>query len=140
MKVFLDSSILFAASYSQTGGSTAIINLAKKGKLLLFSSRFAIKEAERNLSKKAKEHHLDRFYQILEEVKITLVDVKRDLAKKTFGKMTGEKDAPILAAAIKSKANFLLTFDRKHLLTPKVKRKSFPIIVLTPEELIKKYL
>lgn len=140
MKVFLDSSVLFAASYSPAGGSRAIIELAKKGKFLLISSRFAIKESERNLGKKAKEHHVDSFYRILEEAQINLVDVKRDIAKKTFSKITGEKDSSIIASALKSKANFLLTFDRKHLLTQRILKSKLPIKIVTPGRFIQDYL
>lgn len=139
-KVFLDANVLFAASYSPTGGSAEVINRAKENKLILYSSRLAVKEAERNLRRKASEMELDRFYRIFEEAKVTLVDAAKKAAKDQFADLIGEKDAPILASAIKAKAKFLITLDRKHLLTPKVQKAKLPIKIITPGQLIQDYL
>lgn len=51
--VFLDANVIFSAAYSDIGGSAYVFQLAKKSRLTLYSSRLAIKEAERNLRKKA---------------------------------------------------------------------------------------
>lgn len=139
-KVFLDANVLFAASYSPKGGSAEIINRARENKLILYSSRLAVKEAERNLRRKAGESELDRFYRLIEEAQIILTDSSKKKAKDQFKDIVVEKDAPILASAIKSKAKFLVTLDRKHLLTPKVQKAKLPIKIITPGRLIQDYL
>ena len=139
-KVFLDANVLFAASYSPTGGSAKLINLRKENKLSLYSSRLAVKEAERNLRRKAGESELDRFYRLIEEAQIILTDAKKEIAKSQFKDIVVEKDAQILASAIKSKAKFLITLDRKHLLTPKIQKAKLPIKIITPGQFIQDYL
>lgn len=139
IKVFLDANVLFAASYSQEGGSSKILELAKRDKIKIFTSRLAVKEAERNLRNKASDKELDRFYNLMSEVTIHLVESQRDLAKRKFAKITGEKDAPILAAALKSRAKFLITLDRKHLLnigSPIARN----LRIVTPGKFIEKHL
>ena len=139
IKVFLDANVFFAAAYSSTGGSFYILELARKDKITVFTSRLAVKEAEKNLRDKASEEVLDRFYNFMSEIDIKFVEANRDLAKRKFAKIAGEKDAPILAAALKSGAKFLITLDRKHLLNI-----GFPIVpdlrIVTPGKFIEKHL
>lgn len=139
-KVFLDANVLFAASYSQVGGSAEIIKRAKENKLILYSSRLAVKEAERNLRRKAGESQLDRFYGLVEEAKLILTESNKKRAKNQFKNLVGEKDAPILASAVKSKAKFLITLDRRHLLTLKVQKAELSIKIITPGQFIQDYL
>jgi len=140
IKVFLDANVIFSAAYSLSGGSAQIIELGKKGKLSVTSSRLAVKEAERNLREKGNEQQLDYFYRIFEDVDIDLVKVDRKAAKMEFGNLVGEKDAPILSAAIRSGAKFLVTLDKKHFLNKKVARANLPLNTVTPGKLIEKYL
>jgi len=140
IKIFLDANVIFSAAYSFSGGSAKILETSGKGKLHIISSRLAVKEAERNLREKANEEHLDNFYRIFERVNIDLVEVDRKLAKLEFRDLVGEKDAPILSAAIRSGAKFLVTLDKKHFLNVKVMKADLPLDVVTPGELIEKYL
>ncbi|OGY26016.1 MAG: putative toxin-antitoxin system toxin component, PIN family [Candidatus Woykebacteria bacterium RBG_16_44_10] len=140
IKVFLDANVLFSAANSPTGGSAYVVELARAGKLRLFSSRLAVKEAERNLREKSTEAALLRFYDLLDEVTIELFDTNRARAKKSWEYLVGAKDAPILAAAIVSKAQFLITLDKKHFLNPQVLGIDLPIKILRPGGFIENYL
>jgi len=140
IKIFLDANVIFSAAYSLSGGSAKILETGGRGKLYLISSRLAVKEAERNLREKGSDEQLDNFYRIFEDVNIDLVKVDRGLARTEFGDLVGEKDAPILAAAIRSGAKFLVTLDKKHFLNKKVAEANLPINVVTPGEFIEKYL
>jgi len=51
--------------------------------------------------------------------------------------MTTQKDAHVLAAALACRAEYLLTLDRRHLLTDKVLDAGLPIEVLTPGTFLK---
>ncbi len=52
-------------------------------------------------------------------------------------KIIEAKDAPIVAAAIAAQAEYLATYDRKHLLVKKTEIKgTFGIIVATPDEIL----
>ena len=139
IKAFLDANILFAAAYSSTGGSFYIFELAKKDKIKVFTSRLAVKEAEKNLRDKASEEALDRFYNFMSEIDIKFVEANRDLAKSEFSRITGEKDAPIFAAALKSGAVFLITLDKKHLLNIRFS-KIGKLQIVSPGDFIEKHL
>ena len=53
-------------------------------------------------------------------------------------KTVEEKDAPIVAGAIAAKADYLVSYDRKHLLHQKQKiSDNFKVKTVTPDELIK---
>ncbi len=138
IKIFLDANVLFAAAYSRKGGSFEVINLAKKKKVKIFTSRLAIKEAEKNLREKAGDHEIDQFYTSLSEIDVTLINIDSFRSKGKYGELTGEKDAPILAAAIKSGSKFLITLDKKHLLSIALEFKR--ITIVTPGDFIEKHL
>ena len=135
-KVFLDANVIFSAANSDTGGSAYIFQLAKKIKLTLYSSRLAIKEAERNLRKKADTQKLLNFYDLLNQIPVKLIDVDRTKAKGKFSDLVGEKDSPIIASAIASKANFFLTLDKKHFLNEKVLKANLPIKIVNPSSFL----
>ena len=139
-KVFLDANVIFSSIISASGGSAYIIELAKKKKLKLISSRLALKEVQRNLREKREDSDIIKFYDLLAEIEILLIDTNRLRAKKEHASLMGEKDAPILAAALASKAEFLLTLDKKHFLNSKVAKANLPIKIVPPGEFIKKYL
>lgn len=139
-KLFLDANVIFSAAYSDTGGSSYIFQLAKKGRLILYSSRLAIKEAERNLRKKADIERVLNLYGLLNEISIKLIDINRTKAKEKFSDLVGEKDSPILASAIASKADFFLTLDKKHFLNEKVLKANLPIKIVNPSQFIEKCL
>jgi len=84
IRVFLDANVIFSASYSNKGASFYIFQLAKKGKLRLYSSR--------------------------------------------------------LASAISTKAEFLLTLDKKHFFNEKVLNARLTVKIATPAQFIKNYL
>lgn len=139
-KLFLDANVLFAATISSSGGSAYIFELARRHKVRLFSSSLALKEAERNLREKTDEEAVLRFYDLLEDVDIRLFSVDRKKAKKNFAKLVGEKDAPILGAAISAEVDFLITLDKKHFLNQKIFKTNLLIKILTPGQFIEKFL
>jgi predicted nucleic acid-binding protein len=53
-------------------------------------------------------------------------------------KLIHSEDAPILAAALKSKPDFLITWDIKHFLKKEV-ISNVPFTICTPKEFIQKY-
>ena len=131
-KAFLDSSVLFTAVNSPTGGSAKLFTLQK---ILLTTSPYVLTEVERNIRKKLFKHHLERFFMLV--AKLEIIEQKPDLkliekAKKAIV----EKDAVILAEAKQAKADFLVTLDRNHFLTEKAKNFIKPVKIVTPKMLI----
>ena len=127
-KYFLDSSVLFTAVNSVTGGSA---KLFAQTDIKLYVSKLVLTETERNVRDKLQSYHLDRFLKLVE--KLEIIDIKPDpkliiLAKKVIV----EKDAAILSQAKDAKTD-LITLDKRHFLTDKAKNFLKPHKILTPK-------
>ena len=135
--VFLDASMLVAAVLSREGGSFRVVTEASVRGTLLITSRYAYQETKQALQEKYPQfltelHRLSPLFAILPNP-----------PEKTIRKVIewiDYKDAPILAAAIRHKANVLITLDRKHFLENEIlKEKIEHIEILTPGSFIQKY-
>ena len=134
-KVFVDSSVLYSACYSSTGASREIIRQGILGKIKLVISKHIIEEVERNLEKDA-PNVIPILQQFLSSVPFMVVHPTKNEVEKT-SKYVDLKDAPILAAAKKAKADYLISLDTKHLVKPKVAERAELDIVL-PGEFLKR--
>ncbi len=113
IKIFLDSSVLFAAVLSPTGGSSKLFTLEN---IKLQTSKLVLAEVERNVRNKGENYHLERFFMLVE--KLVIIDqVPNDFLISKAKKVIVEKDAVILAEAKQAKTNILITLDQKHFLT-----------------------
>lgn len=117
LKVFLDATILFSAAFSAKRASRELLRLAQQGKVDLVTSQIAITETERNLATKSDEGLL-LFQVLMERLPITVLENPSRIAVEQAAKYTALKDAPIVAGAIEAEADYLATFDRKHLINP----------------------
>lgn len=113
LRFFLDANILFTAAFSPGGRSAALVRLAGAGRCELVTSPHALAEARRNLKVKA-SHSLDG----LERDILARVDIVEEAGpeelRRALEKGLPLKDAPILAAAIRSDAHYLVTGDSRH--------------------------
>ena len=114
LAIFIDASVLFAASDSERGASREIIRYALRGQIQLVINKFVLEETRKNLASKRPDALY--FFQILEEtipfeiVNPTLSEV---LAMQPY---TAFKDAPHFASALKGKVFCLVSLDRKHMI------------------------
>lgn len=131
--VFLDSSVLFSAVNSPTGGSAKLF-ITKEIKLV--TSKVVATEVERNVRKKLASYHLERMMLLMSQ--LTLLPqspgVERIKRAKT---VIVEKDAVILAEAKQSKADIIATLDKKHFFTKTVMDFVKPQKILAPEMILK---
>src|SRR4030042_6045286 len=114
--VFIDSSVLFTASNSPTGGSAKLFTL-KSIKLVV--SPLVLTETERNIRKKLHSYELERFFKLVARTHILDQKPDVDLVRQAK-RVIIEKDAVILAEARLSKSDFLVTLDKKDFLNEKV--------------------
>lgn len=113
-KVFLDSSVIIAALASRTGGSHEVLALAELGLIAPFISEDVVSEVLRNVNKKL-PGSANLFYMLFKALPFRIIDAaERDM--EYARSLINEKDAPILAAAISGKVDWLLSLD-KHFLT-----------------------
>jgi len=138
MRVFLDASVMVAATLSSKGGSFRVVNEAAFYGHQLFTSRYAYRETEETIAEKRPESLINfigmaQFIILIEEPPLKLV--------KEMGKVIDIKDAPIVAAAVNEKVEILLTLDRKHFLENiQLKKKFSDLKIITPGEFIQNYL
>jgi uncharacterized protein len=105
-RLFLDANILFSASYRADAGVAVLWAIAN---VTLFTSRYAIEEAKRNLLEQEQKKRLERLVQPLHVVQATTAPkaICRDIE-------LPDKDWPILGGAIAAEATHLITGDLKH--------------------------
>lgn len=129
---FLDSSVLFSAVNSPSGGSSKLFTLPK---IKLVTSKVVLIEVERNVRKKLLAHHIDRFFMLADKINI-LSQLPNEKEIKAARRVIKEKDAVILSEAKQAQTSFLVTLDRKHFMTKEVANFLKPQRVLTPKDLI----
>ncbi len=113
IKVFLDSSVIFAGLAFSKGGSFQVLLLIEAGIIIPYVSGQVVTEVTQNAQRKLPEV-ADAFYALFKVLKFNLIDPTENnllYAKK----LINEKDAGILAAAITAEVDWLLSLD-KHFL------------------------
>ncbi len=127
-RLFLDANVLFSAAYRSDAG---LQELWKLKRVVLCSSRYALEEARINLDEESQQATLGRL-----SMSLSLFDALGDLP---HGVSLPAKDAPILLAAIASKATHLLTGDIRHF-GPYLGRKVAGVTILLPGDYLKNRL
>lgn len=130
--VFVDSSVLFTAVNSPTGGSAKLFTIKH---LQLITSSFVLTEVERNIRKKLLDYHLERFFILVSQLIIIDIPIQHAILVKVE-KAIVEKDAFILAQAKLSKSVYLVTLDRKHFFNKETFAFIMPAKIVTPKELL----
>ena len=138
--LFLDASVMVSASHSPSGGSSLIIEVCQGGMFRAVLSSKVILEARVNIAEKFGETELLRFYQQLAGLEPEIVPPSSSERLAQCTTIVGEKDAHVLAAALDCGADYLLTLDRRHLITTVVLNAGLPLRVITPGEFLKKLL
>jgi len=101
-KLFLDANVLFSAAYQPSSG---LLKFWKLKNVKLITSAYAFEEALRNLDCTVQQKRLKELMtsiEIIENALEAIIPKSITLPK---------KDQPILAAALKAKANYLITGD-----------------------------
>jgi len=77
---------------------------------------------------------LGSFYELIKDIMI--IAVEGNIAKHFYKDTIEEKVDPILFGAKQSKADFLITLDKKHFFTEKLLKEKFSFKILTPGQFI----
>jgi hypothetical protein len=130
--VFFNASVILAGLKSPNGGSAKLLNWVKENKIIGIISEIVIEEVLKNTNKifLTKEKALKLISQIFLIVKSPnkkYFSVFKDI-------VLDEGDIHLLVSAKNVKANFLVSLDKKHILSLKNKIKDFKIV--SPKELI----
>jgi predicted nucleic acid-binding protein len=137
-RLFLDACILVTAANSPEGGSARLLQLAAEGKVRLIATRRVLHEAKGNIITLLGRPLWAWFVRTIGPLRLSLADSPTRTEKSEWSKVTHEKDAHILAGAIKAKADILISLDRRHVLKPSV-QEAFPIPIMSPGDFLQKF-
>jgi predicted nucleic acid-binding protein len=133
--VFIDSSVLYAAAFSATGPARRLILKGLEGSVTLALSDLVLEETKRNLTKNAPSAL--PYFTILADLFSPFIINPTKAQVLKAAQVVHLKDAPIVAAAAKGKADYLATHDIKHLLShAQAIEEAYGITVIAPAELI----
>ena len=134
--VFIDTSVLFSACLSKIGASALILGFCRKNKIKGYISRYVLSEVKRNALQKLNQLGKQRLNFYVLQSNLNIVDNPTLEEIKICQEVLNSKDAPILAAAVKNKVNYLITFNTRDFLLPKVKDFVKPLTILTPRDFV----
>ncbi|MEK6691195.1 MAG: PIN domain-containing protein [Nitrospirota bacterium] len=134
-KVFLDTSALIVGIASSKGAARAVLQLAEIGLIEVIVSRQVIVETDRNIEEKLPEM-LNEYREFIELLAPVLINDPRQKDVSKYLKVINLDDAPILASAVTSGADFLVTWDKKHFISKNIRIHS-SLKIVTPGEFLK---
>lgn len=135
IKVFVDASVLFAASASATGASREILRYAWRREIIPVLNGLVLEETERSLAAK-RPGALDMFYLFRESLPLAVVEPTPQEVMAMWP-YTDYEDAPHLVTAKKAHVDCLVSLDRRHMVNRRddVLQK-VGLRILLPEELL----
>jgi predicted nucleic acid-binding protein len=134
-KVFLDTSVIFAAVLSPTGGARKLFQLGEAGMLKLVIGPNVLRECDEVVRRKVPSS-LPALAQLLAlgQVETSIAPAKRQIAL-ARSIVEYEPDALVLAEAISARPDWFITHDKEHFL--KERKGSNPAFNIgTPGDLI----
>ena len=132
--VFFNASVVLAALRSKSGGSAKLINWGSQGRINGVISEIVLDEIRRHLSKiKVSRRHLRNCLLAFNKIYPAPGLKSVDKLSKT---VADPGDAHLLASCQDIKADYLVSLDKKHILSLKTRVKR-PRIV-NPKELIER--
>ncbi|MBC7264810.1 MAG: type II toxin-antitoxin system VapC family toxin [Chloroflexi bacterium] len=139
IKVFLDSSALFAGIWSVEGGARMILKLGEAGAIRLLVSPQVLAEAEGALRRKAPDA-LGLLAMLLDRSRAEIVPLPTAEVVERFQPITNHRgDAQVLAAAWSAAADYFVTLDREHFLNNPVLKGAVSFPVGTPGDFLAWY-
>ncbi len=136
VRVFLDSNVILSGLISDKGAPRIILDLLtlKLPFLVGCTGRFNVMEIERTLKKKIPGLlPLYRKYRPLLNLRIIPLPSPQEIG--AIARTIADKDLPVLASAIKGKADFLVTGDKQHFQRLRT-GKDYPLQIVTPAEFV----
>jgi len=114
LKIFLDTSVIFAAVFSKTGGSRKLFHLGKAGVLNLMVGPTVLREADEVVRRKVPTS-LPILAQLLDvgRVETSQVVIQKQL-EIALAFVQYLPDARVLAEAIQSGPDWFVTHDKEH--------------------------
>lgn len=136
MRVFFDASVIIAALLSPTGGSALLLSFIKTGRLVGVTSQTVIDEVlEEDKPKKLHKtrEEIEQFIAtsgLVVRETITLQEIA------LYQQLIDRDDAHLLAGAALTNSSYLVSLDKKHVLSETVRTKVLPLKIVSPKEML----
>ncbi len=135
-RIFLDTSVIFAAVLSETSGARKLFRLGEAGLIYLIVGQNVLRECEVVVRRKVPES-LPKLAHILE---VGLVEIAAqdsiDFIDRAKEIVSYEPDAYVLAEALSTQPDWLITHDKEHFLSIR-QDTGLPFHIGTPGGLIR---
>lgn len=127
-RVFLDTSVLFAAVHSEKGGARLILKLGEAGVISLIIGPWVLREAENVLARKS-PHSKPYFALLLQRANVKMSpEANEETLEQARDVIQYAPDAQVVAEALASRVDYFVSLDRKHLVgNPRARKLPFPI-------------
>ena len=128
LKVFLDTSALFAAVYSETGGARLLLKLGEAEAIELWAGPWVLRETDAVLDRKSPGSK-PYFAVLLDRARMRVgTEAVQEALDQALSAVDYQPDAQVVAEALTIHADYFVTFDRKHLIeNPQTAALPFPI-------------
>jgi predicted nucleic acid-binding protein len=137
VRVFLDSNVMLSGFISDKGAPRIILDLFTLGLPFLqgLTGQYNIMEMERNLKKKLPAGlHFYRKY--LPQLHLEIIPLPTEKEISQYAGITAAKDIPVLVSAMKGKADFLVTGDKKDFLHLVERIKQISLTICSPADFL----
>lgn len=127
-RVFLDTSVLFAAVASDEGGARMILKLGEAGAVSLWVGPLVLSEADAVLTRKSPASKA-RFALLLHQANVHVGQAATpDTLEQACSVVDYFPDAQILAEALAAGVDYFVSLDKRHLVgNPRAGQLPFPI-------------
>jgi predicted nucleic acid-binding protein len=127
-QVFLDTSVLFAAVHSETGGSRLILKLGEAGAIQLWIGPWVLREADEVIDRKSPSSKA-YFALLLDRAQVRVgADPGQDALETATAAIAYLPDAQVVAEALTVGADYFVSLDRTHLVGhPGADQLPFPV-------------
>ena len=136
-RVFLDSSVLIAGVISQTGVSSAILDLGEAGEIVIILSKGVLVETDRVFEKKF-PNLIGDFREFIKNLSPVVTEYPTSQEIREAQGVIDKDDTLILAAAKKENIHYLVSLDTKHFHTHKV-RQYLNSPIVTPSQFLTEF-
>ena len=137
-RVFLGTSVLFAAVLSERGGARMILKLAEAGAVAPWVGPGVLREAEAVLAEKSPQSR-PYFALLLDLAQVQVgPEAGSDALAQARSAIDHPGDAQIMAEALTVGVDYLVSLGRKHLVG-NARRRELPLLVGSPGEFLAWY-
>ncbi len=136
-RVFLDSSVLISGVISQTGASSAILDLGEAAEIVIVLSQGVLVETDRVFERKFPAL-IGEFRRFIKNLSPVITEDPNPQEIRDAENIIDKDDALILAAAKKADIRYLVSLDTKHFHLDKV-RQYLKCPIVTPSEFLREF-